>query len=409
MSRKFNHLILILIIIISLLVIQFGTTVKLKAIILALGLILMILLTYFFTKEMEKEQEQTILDLEKKAEKKHKESEENLVQLISSIPSGLVYINQKGEFDISNKKFDSILNIDATNVYDSRIDGDFRQMLLDAFLNEKQFIRQQKFSDIDYQVLAVPMLKNDRYNGCMIILQDITRLLEGERLQQKFIANASYELKNPIDSISELSKLINDSDNDLDEASRLDYLAQIQIEGARLEKIIEKLLLRSRLMEDKLHLEKTEFNLRQFFEGLIYEKRRSLHTSNIEVVLNCPSDVKIVGDHFRLSQVFDNLFNNSINYSKEGKIKIDCNITSRNWNINFCDTGAGIDENVLPHIFDRFYRGDESEQRYSGKAGLGLAISKSIIEAHGGEINVESIKGEGTCFIINIDPNENLY
>src|SRR5699024_9403336 len=129
-------------------------------------------------------------------------------------------------------------------------------------------------------------------------------------------------------------------------------------ESARLEQIVEDLLLQSKLMENKLHLEKTEFNLRQFFEGLIYEKRRALHQSNIEVILNCPSDVMIVGDHFRLSQVFINLFNNAINYAKNETIKIDCNISRRNWNIRFCDSGAGIDEAILPHIFERFYRGD---------------------------------------------------
>ena len=103
------------------------------------------------------------------------------------------------------------------------------------------------------------------------------------------------------------------------------------------------------------------------------------------------------------------MFNNAINYSQNETIKIDCNISRKNWEIKFCDTGKGISEDVLPFIFDRFYRGDAGNERYSGKTGLGLAISKSIIQAHGGDIKVESKVDKGTCFTINIDPTENLY
>ncbi len=408
MIKKLNKILIAFFVILSILILQFGNDIKNKAIILAFGLLVMLYLVHYFSKKHNLETEAEIEKIKIDAAKKYSESEDKMATLIASIPSALVYINQKGEFDIYNKKFHSILNVDALNVYDSRIESNFRQMLLDAFLYEKQFIRQEKYNDVNYQVLSIPMTKNNRYNGCMIIMQDITRLLEGEKRQQRFVANASYELQGPIDSIKEMIEGINSDDN-LTERQIENNLAQIQIEVARLGKIINTLLLRSQLMEDKLHLEKTEFNLRQFFEGLIYEKRRALHKSNIDVVLNCPSDVMIVGDHFRLSQVFGNLFNNSINYSKNESIKIDCNISRNNWEIKFCDTGSGIPEDVLPHIFDRFYRGEAGHEPYSGKTGLGLAVSKSIINAHGGDIIVESEVGKGTCFTVNIDPTENLY
>lgn len=408
MLRKLNNLLILIFVALSILILQFGKDFKSRAILLSFGLGVIVIVTHYFVKMFERETEEKLQEVERKAKKKHTESEEKMSQLIASIPSALVYINQRGEFDVSNRKFDSILNVEALNVYDSRIETSFRQMLLDAFLNEKQFIRQEVFNDVNYQVLSIPMLKNGRYNGCMIILQDITRLLEGEKMQQQFIANASHELKTPIASIKGMSEVLNRSDFD-DEETTKEFIARIQIESARLEQIVEDLLLQSKLMEKKLHLEKTEFNLRQFFEGLIYEKRRALHQSNIEVILNCPSDVMIVGDHFRLSQVFINLFNNAINYAKNETIKIDCNISRRNWNIKFCDSGAGIDEAILPHIFERFYRGDAGRERYSGSTGLGLAISKAIIEAHGGSIEVESTPGKGTCFSVELDPSETLY
>ncbi len=408
MLRKLNNIIVIIFVVLSALILQFGKTFKVEAMILGVGLIAVIAVNHYFVKAHEKELQEKLEEVERKSKKKDTESEDKMAQIIASIPSALVYINQRGEFDVSNKKFNSILNVEALNVYDSRIDTNFRQMLLDAFLNEKQFIRQEVFNDVNYQVLSIPMLKKGRYNGCMIILQDITRLLEGEKMQKQFIANASHELKTPIASIKGMSEVLNRSDFDDEETSK-EFLARIQIESARLEQIVEDLLLQSKLMENKLHLEKTEFNLRQFFEGLIYEKRRELHMANIEVILNCPSDVMIVGDHFRLSQVFINLFNNAINYATNESIKIDCNISRKNWNIRFCDTGAGIDESVIPHIFERFYRADAARERYSGSTGLGLAISKAIIEAHGGHIQVESELGKGTCFEVQLDPSETLH
>ncbi len=408
MLQKQNKFIVVIFLVSAWLSLWVAKTRQIQMLIFAVALLGILFINYFFMKESDKEMEKKVLDIESKSKKKRTETEDKMTQLIASIPSALVYINQRGEFDVSNKKFDSILNVDALNVYDPRIESNFRGLLLDAFLNEQQFIRQETFMDVNYQVLSIPMLKKGRYNGCMIIMQDVTRLLEGEKMQKEFIANASHELKTPIASIKGMSEVLNRLDFD-DEETQIEFLARIQIEAARLEQIVEDLLLQSKIMENKLHLEKTEFNLKQFFDGLIYEKRRELHSANIDVILNCPSNVMIVGDHFRLSQVFTNLFNNAINYAQDKSIKIDCDITSKNWTIKFCDTGAGMDEAILPHVFDRFYRGDNHRESYSKNTGLGLSISRSIIEAHDGTITVESELNKGTCFTINLDPDTTLY
>lgn len=401
MQQRQNKIIFISFSFISLLMIALRNSIVQQVIVLVIGIFILILVNRLLDKEVLKELETKNLEIEKKAKKKTDEATRKLNNIIETIPSSLVYINQKGEFDVYNKKFMSVLKVDAQNVYDGRIESPLRETLMDAFLNEKQFIRQEQIDKIDYQILAIPMMRKDRYNGCMIVMQDITRLLDGERMQKRFIADASHELKTPISSIKGMSEILNRHDFD-DEETLKEFLAQIQIESERLNAIVEDLLLQSKLMADKVHLEKTEFNLRQFFEGLIYEKRRELHKYNIEVQLNCPSDVTIEADHFRLSQVFGNLINNSINYAKDETIKIDCDISSKRWLIKFCDTGKGIDEDILPHIFERFYRGSDSRDRAKGSTGLGLAISKSIIEAHGGSIEVKSQPNEGTCFIINL-------
>lgn len=401
MQRKQNNATLVILVLTGLLLILFRNTIVLQIVTLLVGIGVLIYLDRMFLTEIRKEVERKTQEAKSKAKTKTDDAKLKLNAIIEAIPSILVYINTRGEFDVYNRRFEALLDVDAKNVYDSKIKTPLRQILLDAFLNEKQFIRQEKFGDIDYQVLAIPMMRNNLYSGCMIIMQDVTRLLDGERMQQRFIADASHELKTPISSIKGMIEILNRDDFE-DEETLKEFLSQIQIETARLQTIVEDLLLQSKLMADKVHLEKTEFNLRQFFEGLIYEKRRELHQNNIDVTLNCPSDVMIEADHFRLSQVFGNLFNNAINYAKNRSINIDCDISDNSWLIQFSDTGDGIDEAILPHIFERFYRGEESRDRNSGSSGLGLAISKSIIEAHGGSVKVKSAIGEGTNFQIKL-------
>lgn len=326
---------------------------------------------------------------------------EKLVHLINAIPSPLVYINHRGDFDVSNENFEQLLQPGHKNVYDVSIDSPLRQTLLDAFLNEKQFVRQFNYKDIDFQVLSVPVIKEGRYDGCILIFQDVTRIVEGEKMQKRFIADASHELRTPITAIKGMTEILNREDFD-DPATAKEFSIQIEKENRRLEQLVDDLLLQSRLKSKKVYLDKSSFNLKQFFDGLIYERRQELHQDGIKVVLNCPSDIMVIADHFRLSQVVLNLFNNAIRYSKQGTISINCQQYKDSLKISFKDSGEGIDAESLAHIFDRFYKGSFDRARDNNGSGLGLAISKSIIEAHGGTLEVQSEVGVGTEFTITL-------
>ena len=350
-----------------------------------------------------------VVEIEEKsnleADKANERADETFVlltKLIEAIPSPLVYINQRGDFEVSNQYFQKLTKSDQNNVYDVLIDSPLRQTLLDAFLNEKQFVRQFTYENTDFQVLSIPLFNEKRYVGCMLIFQDVTRVVEGEKMQKRFIADASHELRTPITAIKGMIEILNrDCYDDLDTAK--EFGVQIEKETNKLEQIVDDLLLQSRLKSNKVYLELSNFNLKQFFDGLIYEKRQELHKNNIEVVLNCPSDINLTADHFRLSQVVLNLLNNAINYSKDGQIMIQCSSRKNNVKIKLVDTGSGIKSGDLPHIFERFFKGSPDTSKQRTGSGLGLAISKSIIEAHGGSIMVDSVEGEGTTFTIELE------
>ena len=358
-------------------------------------------LVYYF--KQDKELSSIVKNVEQEADAANVRADDafdKLKALINAIPSPLVYINQRGDFEVSNQYFDKLIGEKAVNVYDSVIDIHIRQILLDAFLNEKQFVRQLNHEEVDYQVLSIPLVSEDnRYNGCMLIFQDVTRVVDGEKMQKRFIADASHELRTPITSIKGMIEILNREDFDDPETAK-EFHEQIEKENNRLQKIVDDLLLQSRLRSNQVYLEKTHFNLKQFFDGLIHERRQELHQANIRVILNCPSNLELDADQFRLSQVFLNLFNNAINYAKDGEIRINCSEKNNRIKIDFKDNGEGINPEILPHIFERFFRGNPARGRQNGSSGLGLAISKSIIESHDGTIDVTSEPKKGTCFTI---------
>ncbi|MNN45559.1 Alkaline phosphatase synthesis sensor protein PhoR [compost metagenome] len=116
--------------------------------------------------------------------------------------------------------------------------------------------------------------------------------------------------------------------------------------------------------------------------------------------------IVVIGDYTRLVQVFTNLLHNSFKYTNQGRIHVVITEYQAFSIVKISDTGLGIGEDELPYIFERFYRGEKSRNRKTGGAGIGLAIVKAIIEAHGGSIEVQSELNKGTEFIVRL-PKEN--
>jgi signal transduction histidine kinase len=175
-------------------------------------------------------------------------------------------------------------------------------------------------------------------------------------------------------------------------------LGVIEEEADRLSLMIENLLDASRLQAGGFQLKKSDISLKPIAERIA--SRLQSQTTNHRLQVDFPEDFPVIlGDELRLEQVLTNLISNAIKYAPDGKITISGQVRSDMVIVTVSDEGPGIATEDVPHVFDRFYRAPTSARHTKG-AGLGLFLSKSIIEAHGGKMWVDSSLDQGArlCF-----------
>ena len=215
--------------------------------------------------------------------------------------------------------------------------------------------------------------------------------------QKRFSASAAHELKTPLATI-----LVNLEVLELDGKTSPDrmekVLAIVKANTERMIRLVEDLM---RLTSDKDHGMEEEVELSEVFAITLYELSPLIRKKDLTISIENTPDVSLTGNRVMLYRVMSNLLENAAKYNREhGSISI---VTGREDNgvtVKIADTGIGIPEDALPHIFEPFYRVDQSRSRAVGGAGLGLPLVKDIVEKHGGEVAVKSEAGEGTTFIL---------
>ncbi|MBH8597708.1 MULTISPECIES: HAMP domain-containing sensor histidine kinase [unclassified Thermoactinomyces] len=221
---------------------------------------------------------------------------------------------------------------------------------------------------------------------------------ETKEQMRRFIADASHELRTPLTSIHGfLEVLLRGAANNPEQLDKA--LKSMHSESARLNKLVHDLLLLAKL-DRTPHMELAEGCL----DAMLREMEPQLHilAGNRSLCLSVEPDQKCKYDADKMKQVILNLFQNAVQHTdpETGHIQISLSGEKNGVKLSVRDNGPGIDEQHLPHVFDRFYRIDTSRARKHGGAGLGLSITKSIVDAHGGTIHVDSKVGEGSTFTV---------
>jgi signal transduction histidine kinase len=236
-----------------------------------------------------------------------------------------------------------------------------------------------------------------------------------QQSQRDFVANVSHELKTPLTSIQGFSQALLDGTASTPEtATRAARI--IHEETERMRRLVDELLVLARFDAGQMELAHDPVELGPLLRGCIERLTPQAWTGEVSLTLDASEKLFVTGDADRLAQVFANLVDNGVTHTPPGgKVTIAArSANDGHIHVTVTDTGEGISAEALPRVFERFYQVDESRQRDQGArdetsrgAGLGLAISKEIVEAHGGTITVESVLGLGTKFTVRL-PVEQL-
>ncbi len=254
-------------------------------------------------------------------------------------------------------------------------------------------------------VTYAPLLSGDgKLINIIASIRDITHFREAEEIKSVFVSIVSHELKTPVALIKGYVGTLRREDVSWDSEIVQDSLEVIEDEADRLTELIENLLDASRLQAGEFSLNLAEIRMDKLAQEMA--ERFQTQTEHHRIIVQFPDEFPvIVGDENRLEQVFYNLLSNAVKYSPDGgEISISGQIRSEQIIICIQDQGLGISQEDVPHIFDRFFRADEAAKNTQG-AGLGLYLSRAIIEAHNGRIWIEPRPENGTrvCFSIERD------
>lgn len=229
------------------------------------------------------------------------------------------------------------------------------------------------------------------------------RILDDSR--QEFVSNVSHELKTPITSMKVLADSLLTMEEVPVELYR-EFLADIAEEIDREDKIINDLLSLVKMDKAAAKLNISAVDINALTEIVLKRVRPIARKREVELVLESKRSVTAEVDEVKLSLILTNLIENAIKYNKlQGSVKVVVNADHQYFTIEVSDTGMGIPEESIEHIYERFYRVDKSHARDIGGTGLGLSITKNAVLLHRGSIQVRSVEKEGTVFVVKIPLN----
>lgn len=221
---------------------------------------------------------------------------------------------------------------------------------------------------------------------------EIKKLYEKQR---QFFADITHEIRNPLHTIAGSLEML--QMEGLDPGKRDHYLQTAMRQTERINRLFKDLLTLQRYDSDSYFIERKSFDLSGVIQHVVELYREEAERKGLELRYD-DNPQTVYADPDKIEQVIENLVSNAVKYTGEGKIEIQVSREDENVVVAIQDTGIGISRNHLERLFDRFYRTDKARSRDKGGTGLGLAVVKSILNAHGTDIHVESEAGTGTKF-----------
>lgn len=218
-----------------------------------------------------------------------------------------------------------------------------------------------------------------------------------DALRKRLTSDMAHEIRTPLTILQNSMEAMMDGVISMDK----DKIESCYEEVIRINKLVDNLKNIASLEESSLNLNKTNFDIKEELERICRDFQPYFRKKNINFINKIKENRWVLLDKDKFRQIINNLLSNAFRYSNEnGEVQLLEEINDNNIIIKVADKGIGISEEELPLIFERFYRSDKSRDRETGGAGIGLTITKALVEAHGGKIEAESRLNEGSCFTV---------
>ncbi len=331
------------------------------------------------------------------------EDRTRLAGILDNMADGVILTDAGGNFVMTNKAAQKLFGIKEEDAKFKPFievvrEHELNDLLLSCLETGQEQVEQFEMATLNrfLRVISIP-IASDRLDGVLLLIQDLTELRGLQTMRREMVGNISHEFRTPLAGIKAMVETLQDGAVDDREAAK-DFLSRIGDEVDRMAQLVAELTELSRIETGKAELKLELVDLNELVEEVIAQIKPQAERQNLVLETVLADDLPAIPvDKERIRQVIVNLIHNAIKFNRPGgSIKTTTKKSEDSVFVEVSDTGAGIARDDLPHIFERFYKADKSR---SGKgSGMGLAIAKHIVEAHGGEIRAQSEEGNGSIF-----------
>lgn len=242
---------------------------------------------------------------------------------------------------------------------------------------------------------------NGKFSGAALAYNDVTEFMRALRVKDEFVASVSHELRTPLTSImGYVDLLLDNPDLPADQAAQLEVVAR---NTDRLRRLVADLLHTAQVDDGPMHVVRSRTDFSAIVRESVEAASPTAQAAEIDLQVTAPETLLVTVDAQRIAQVVDNLISNAIKYTPPGgEVHVCLAVDGSRVELEVTDTGVGIEAKDRERLFTRFFRARHAEERSIQGVGLGLSITKSIVESHGGRIEVESQVGRGSVFRVRL-------
>ena len=343
--------------------------------------------------------------------------ENKILSIVAHLVDGLLYFNEEQRLVLINPKAEEILDIKSKNLINKSISEiieipafkPFEQLLSKKITNVlKRKIEINK--NLILEVSIIPINEAKQIAGVLMVFHDISREKRVERLKTEFVSLVAHQLRTPLSAAKWALRMILDGELGKPTKDQMDFLEKTYVSNERMIRLIDELLDITRIEEGRYLHNPTFADIESIIQFVISSRKAQIENKKLKFKFERSKRAlpRVKVDVSKIKLALENLIDNAVNYTlTEGEVVISLEQIDAEIKCSIKDTGVGIFEEDQPRVFSKFFRGSNVVRLETDGSGLGLFITKNIIEAHGGRMWFESKPGKGSTFYFTLPIESN--